>query len=53
MAPARMTLVALEGVGKRFASGTQALAGVELRIEAGNSSPSSAPPAAASRPCCG
>ncbi|MDN3564698.1 ABC transporter ATP-binding protein [Paeniroseomonas aquatica] len=35
MAPARMTLVALEGVGKRFASGTQALAGVELRIEAG------------------
>ena len=30
-----MTLVALDGVGKRFASGTQALSGVELRIEEG------------------
>ena len=30
-----MTLVALDGVGKRFANGTLALAGVDLRIEAG------------------
>ncbi|MDB5374847.1 MAG: NitT/TauT family transport system ATP-binding protein [Belnapia sp.] len=29
------TLVALDGVGKRFASGTQALAGVDLRIGEG------------------
>jgi NitT/TauT family transport system ATP-binding protein len=30
-----VTLVALDGVGKRFASGTEALAGVDLRIGAG------------------
>jgi NitT/TauT family transport system ATP-binding protein len=30
-----MTLVALDGVGKRFANGTLALSGVDLRIEAG------------------
>ncbi|MBL6079361.1 ABC transporter ATP-binding protein [Belnapia sp. T18] len=30
-----MTLVALDGVGKRFASGTEALRGVDLRIERG------------------
>ena len=35
MTPARPPLVALRGVGMRFANGTEALAGVDLEVGAG------------------